>query len=41
MGGKTVAEYVENNDILAALQEIGVDYAQGFGIGIPSPLAEI
>ena len=41
MGKKTVAEYVENNDILAALQEIGVDYAQGFGIGIPSPLAEI
>ena len=41
MGKKTVAEYVENDDILAALYDIGVDYAQGYGIGLPCPLNEI
>lgn len=41
MGKKTVAEYVENDDILAALQDIGVDYAQGYGIGRPCPLSNI
>ncbi|GAB4290249.1 MAG: hypothetical protein Kow0083_03130 [Methylophaga sp.] len=33
MGIQTIAEFVENDDILAILKEIGVDYAQGFGIG--------
>jgi diguanylate cyclase (GGDEF)-like protein len=32
-----VAEYVENRDILDALRNIGVDYAQGFHIGLPHP----
>ena len=40
MGKKTVAEYVENAAILAQLVEIGVDYAQGYGIERPRPLAE-
>ncbi|MCZ6890843.1 MAG: DUF1631 family protein [Gammaproteobacteria bacterium] len=39
MGKKTVAEFVENDDILELLREIGVDYAQGFGIEKPRPLA--
>ncbi len=30
-----VAEYVENDDILEKLREIGIDYAQGFGIEKP------
>jgi diguanylate cyclase (GGDEF)-like protein/PAS domain S-box-containing protein len=38
MGIRTIAEYVENDRILAKLREIGVDYAQGFGIQAPQPL---
>ena len=38
MGKKTIAEFVENDQILALLREIGVDYAQGFGIGKPAKL---
>lgn len=32
---KTVAEFVENDEILNLLKEIGVDYAQGYGIHKP------
>ncbi|MDJ0553676.1 MAG: EAL domain-containing protein [Microcoleaceae cyanobacterium MO_207.B10] len=35
---KTIAEFVENENILANLQEIGVNYAQGYGIAKPNPL---
>ena len=41
MQKKTVAEFVENKDILAVLNQLGVDYAQGYGIGKPVPLAEL
>jgi len=37
MGKKTVAEFVESDETLDALREIGVDYAQGYAIGKPSP----
>ncbi len=37
MGKRTVAEFVESNEILQALREIGVDYAQGYAIGKPAP----
>lgn len=40
MGIKTIAEYVENDAILEKLRELGVDYAQGFGVGKPGPFAE-
>ncbi len=40
MGIKTVAEYVENEQILDVLRDIGVDYAQGYGIGHPRPMSE-
>lgn len=40
MGIKTVAEYVENTDILIKLHDIGVDFAQGYGISEPEPLIE-
>jgi diguanylate cyclase (GGDEF)-like protein len=40
-GKKTIAEFVENDDILQALREIGVDYAQGFAVAKPRPLAEL
>ncbi len=36
---KTIAEFVENERILARVQELGIDYAQGFGIHVPEPLA--
>ena len=35
MGMQTIAEFVENDEILEILKEIGVDYAQGYGIGKP------
>jgi diguanylate cyclase (GGDEF)-like protein len=35
---KTIAEFVENDEILAALSEVGVDYAQGAAIGEPKPV---
>jgi len=41
LGIKTVAEYVENQDILTIISELGVDYAQGFAIGKPVPLSSL
>lgn len=38
LGLKTVAEFVENQAIVDALREIGVDLAQGYGIQKPIPL---
>ncbi|MGH9362091.1 MAG: EAL domain-containing protein, partial [Thermoanaerobaculia bacterium] len=38
LGIRTIAESVEDADTLAALREIGVDYAQGFGVAPPQPL---
>ena len=35
MGLKTIAEFVENDNIRNKLSEIGVDYLQGYGIGRP------
>lgn len=37
-GLKTVAEFVENDEIKARLVELGLDYAQGYGISKPKPL---
>jgi diguanylate cyclase (GGDEF)-like protein len=41
MGKKTVAEFVESDEMLEALREIGVDYAQGYAIGKPSPFERL
>ena len=38
MGLKTIAEFTENKEILDALKEIGVDYAQGYFIHKPDAL---
>ena len=40
MGLRTVAEFVENMDIKKRLVEIGVDYAQGYGLGKPIDFEE-
>lgn len=38
MGKLTVAEFVEDGETLETLRELGVDYAQGYHIGRPTPL---
>ena len=38
MGKRTVAEGVESDDVLESLRALGVDFAQGFGIGAPALL---
>lgn len=40
MGKTTIAEYVEGEAIAQALQKLGVDFGQGFGLGRPIPLRE-
>jgi len=41
MGLETIAEFVENTPILQILTEIGVNYAQGYGIHNPTPFDEV
>ncbi|MCO7224215.1 bifunctional diguanylate cyclase/phosphodiesterase [Pleionea sp. CnH1-48] len=41
MNIKTVAEYVENEAIKQILEDIQIDYAQGFGLAKPAPLKEL
>ncbi|MCP4295030.1 MAG: EAL domain-containing protein [Proteobacteria bacterium] len=41
MDMKTIAEFVENDQILAELEKIGVNYAQGYQIDKPRPLDDI
>jgi diguanylate cyclase (GGDEF)-like protein len=35
---KTIAEFVENDKILQRIKEIGIDFAQGYGVGKPASL---
>jgi diguanylate cyclase (GGDEF)-like protein/PAS domain S-box-containing protein len=37
----TIAEFVENRQILERLREMGVDYAQGYGVCRPFPIGEL
>jgi PAS domain S-box-containing protein len=39
IGVKTIAELVENEETIAKLREVGIDFAQGFEISRPRPLA--
>lgn len=41
LGQETIAESVENDDIIVKLEELGVDYLQGWGIARPKPLADV
>ena len=41
MGLKTIAEFVENEDIMKALRRLGVDFAQGYHIGRPVSLHDV
>ena len=41
LGKRTIAEFVSDGRALELLREYGVDYAQGFFVGKPQPLAEV
>ena len=41
MGLTMIAEYVGDDETIEVLNRIGVDYAQGFHIGEPAPLADL
>jgi diguanylate cyclase (GGDEF)-like protein/PAS domain S-box-containing protein len=41
MGRKTIAEFVENQQIVDLLGKLGIDYLQGYGIAKPRPLSEM
>ncbi|MBA1148428.1 EAL domain-containing protein [Ectothiorhodospiraceae bacterium WFHF3C12] len=41
LGKKTIAEFVETGEVADILRQVGVDYAQGYGIHRPCPLADI
>ena len=36
---RTIAEFVENENLLGMLEEIGVDYLQGYHLGRPEPVS--
>jgi len=39
IGMQTIAELVESEETIAKLKDVGIDFAQGFGISRPRPLA--
>lgn len=40
IGVRSIAEFVETEETLDKLRQIGVDYVQGFGIARPGPIAQ-
>jgi len=40
IGVKTIAEMVESEEAIAKLREVGIDFAQGFGISRPRSFVE-
>ncbi len=41
LGIQTIAEFLENETLFDLLEAMGVDYAQGYAIGMPAPLGKI
>lgn len=41
VGMRTVAEFVETEAVCSELRRLGIDYAQGYGVHRPQPLAEV
>lgn len=41
LGIKSVAEFVSNEDIAKKVEELGIDYAQGFLYAVPKPIEEL
>ena len=40
LGIKTLAEFVENEEVLKVVKDLGIDYAQGYYFGKPEPFEE-
>ncbi|SFC27600.1 diguanylate cyclase (GGDEF) domain-containing protein [Marinospirillum celere] len=40
LGLETIAEFVEGSSLIGMLTELGVNYAQGYGVGRPQPLGD-
>ena len=40
IGVKTIAEFVSSKDILSKVQELDIDYAQGYYLGEPTSIVE-
>lgn len=41
LGTRTVAEYVTDEETVQVLGQLGVDYGQGFHLGMPRPVGEV
>ncbi len=41
LGKQTIAEFAEDEATIACLRELGVDYAQGYGLHRPEPLEQL
>jgi EAL domain-containing protein (putative c-di-GMP-specific phosphodiesterase class I) len=41
LGKRTIAEHVEDAQTVDAVRRMGVDYAQGFHVGRPEPVARL
>ena len=41
LGIKTIAEFVEDERTLEMLRDLGVDFAQGYHVGKPAPVATL
>jgi diguanylate cyclase (GGDEF)-like protein len=41
LGILTVAEFVENDDLVREVRRLGVDYGQGYAFGMPEPLSDL
>jgi EAL domain-containing protein (putative c-di-GMP-specific phosphodiesterase class I) len=39
-GMLTIGEFAHNQAVIESLRDIGVDYAQGYGIAMPKPITE-
>lgn len=41
VGAKTIAEFVEDDETMRHLKELNVDFAQGYGLKMPTPLDQL
>ncbi|MFT6302991.1 MAG: EAL domain-containing protein (putative c-di-GMP-specific phosphodiesterase class I) [Granulosicoccus sp.] len=41
VGAKTIAEFVEDDETMDQLKELQVDFAQGYGLKMPTPLDQL